>query len=144
MAPLPTCNVQRLPWLLLELIASWASLGGVSVCSVLACEPSFLAVPCVVRVVCGEVEGQLASCGIHCMLPAGERLPSAAVWLAHKPHPDIMQLVWDMVCLAAVHAMERGRRAAWAVAAGGLPALFGSQRPRVAPQAACRCQVVRR
>jgi hypothetical protein len=73
----------------------------------------------VARVVCSEVEGQLAACG---MLPAGQGLPCAAVWLAQKPHPDIMQLVWDMVCLAAVHAMERGRRAAWAVAAGGLPA----------------------
>ena len=31
------------------------------------------------------------------------------------PHPRIHQLVWDLVCLAAVHAMNIARKTAWAV-----------------------------
>ena len=59
-----------------------------------------------------EVEGQLRAFG---MLPQGSALPCAAVWLAVSPHQQLHGLVWDMVCLAAIHALERGRRAAWAV-----------------------------
>ena len=32
-----------------------------------------------------------------------------------KPHPGLLCIVWDMVCLAAVHAMNVGRCTAWAV-----------------------------
>ena len=60
-----------------------------------------------------EVEGQLRAFN---MLPAGERLPCRAVWLACSSHHNVHRLVWDMVCLASIHAFEKGRRAAWAVA----------------------------
>ena len=68
-----------------------------------------------------EVEGQLRAFN---MLPAGESLPCRAMWLACLPHSTVHRLVWDMVCLAAIHAFERGRRAAWAVSDNlGVPAL---------------------
>ena len=31
------------------------------------------------------------------------------------PHPGLLRMVWDMVCLAAVHAINVGRCTAWAV-----------------------------
>jgi len=37
------------------------------------------------------------------------------VWKGVKPHPGLQGMVWDMVCLAAVHAMNVGRQAAWSV-----------------------------
>ena len=68
-----------------------------------------------------EVERQLTAFG---MLPAGDTLPCRAIWLACTPHHTVHQLVWDMVCLAAIHAFERGRRAAWAVQGDlGVPVL---------------------
>jgi hypothetical protein len=68
-----------------------------------------------------EIEGQLRAFN---MLPAGESLPCRAVWLACPPHHEMHRLVWDMVCLAAVHAFDKGRRAAWAVASDlGVPVL---------------------
>jgi len=59
-----------------------------------------------------EVESQLIAFGF---LAAGASLPCSAIWLACKPYAGMHRLVWDMVCLAAIHAFERGRRAAWAV-----------------------------
>jgi hypothetical protein len=42
-------------------------------------------------------------------------LPCSALWLACAPHRDMHRLIWDVVCLAAIHAFEHGRRVAWAV-----------------------------
>ena len=33
------------------------------------------------------------------------------------PHPQLHRMVWDMVCLAGIGAVEFGRKVAWAVAA---------------------------
>jgi hypothetical protein len=59
-----------------------------------------------------EIEGQLVASGL---LQAGGRLACAALWLGVLPHADLLPWVWDMVCVAAIHAMEVGRSAAWAV-----------------------------
>ena len=66
----------------------------------------------VARAVCAEIEGQLASAG---MLAAGRSLVCRNVWLGVKPHASLSRWVWDVVCVAAVHAMDVGRAAAWAV-----------------------------
>lgn len=63
-----------------------------------------------------EVEAQLAAWG---WLAAGARLCCSSLWLGCVPHEGLHRMVWDMVCLAAVHACERGRAVAWAVR--GLP-----------------------
>ena len=69
-----------------------------------------------------EVESQLRAFGL---LAAGVAVPCSALWLACKPHHSLHCLVWDMVSLAAIHAFERGRRAAWAVSDQlGVPALI--------------------
>jgi hypothetical protein len=60
-----------------------------------------------------EVEAQLVG---HGWLQPVVRLPCSSLWLGRPPDPRLLSLVWDFVCLAAVHAMERGRRVAWAVA----------------------------
>ena len=68
-----------------------------------------------------EVERQLRAFNL---LTAGENLPCRALWLACAPHRDVHRLVWDMVCLAAIHACEHGRRVAWAVSCRlGVPVL---------------------
>jgi hypothetical protein len=68
-----------------------------------------------------EVESQLRA---FTLLPAGAVLPCRAIWLACPPHNAVHRLVWDMVCLAAVHAFEKGRKAAWAVSSDlGVPQL---------------------
>ncbi len=62
---------------------------------------------------CGqEVESQLRAKG---MLGVGARLSCSHVCKGVKPHPGLHGMVWDMVCLAAVHAMNVGRQAAWSV-----------------------------
>jgi hypothetical protein len=66
----------------------------------------------VARAVRREIEAQLVASGL---LPAGGRLACAALWLGVLPHADVLPWVWDMVCVAAIHAMEVGRSAAWAV-----------------------------
>lgn len=66
----------------------------------------------VAGVVRQEVERQLVAVGI---LPTPCRLQCSAIWLARLPHPRIHQLVWDLVCLATVHAMNIARKTAWAV-----------------------------
>lgn len=59
-----------------------------------------------------EVTSQLRAC--H-MLAAGDSLPCRSLWLACTPHHNVHRLIWDMVCIAAIHAFEHGRRVAWAV-----------------------------
>jgi hypothetical protein len=59
-----------------------------------------------------EVESQLRAKN---MLGVGARLSCSHVWKGVKPHPGLHSMVWDMVCLAAVHAMNVGRQAAWSV-----------------------------
>jgi hypothetical protein len=60
----------------------------------------------------GEVERQLVACGVF---HTPRRLACADIWLARLPSLSLHRIVWDLVCLAAVHAMDVGRRAAWAV-----------------------------
>jgi hypothetical protein len=59
-----------------------------------------------------EVETQLRLKG---WLAANRRLRCDALWMGVKPHGSLHRLVWDMVCLAVIHAMNAGRRAAWQV-----------------------------
>jgi hypothetical protein len=58
-----------------------------------------------------ELEQQLTAFGVP---PEGGQLSCRHVWLGTLPHPRVHRFVWDLVCLAAVHALETGRRAAWA------------------------------
>jgi hypothetical protein len=60
-----------------------------------------------------EVESQLRA---KHMLAADRRVLCAQLWLGEKPHYGMHRMVWDMVCLAAIHAMNVGRQAAWSVA----------------------------
>jgi len=46
----------------------------------------------------------------------------ASLWLLRPPSPSVRQIVWDVVCLAALGAMEHGRRSAWAPQAAQLAA----------------------
>jgi hypothetical protein len=66
----------------------------------------------VARAVRREVEHQLVA---HGMLPAGSAVSCAALWLGVKPHARLSTWVWDLVCVAALHALDVGRSAAWAV-----------------------------
>jgi hypothetical protein len=59
-----------------------------------------------------EVESQLRAKN---MLGVGARLLCSHVWKGVKPHHGLHGMVWDMVCLAAVHAMNVGRQAAWSL-----------------------------
>jgi hypothetical protein len=61
------------------------------------------------------LESQLIACGV---VPVGFRLSTTDLWLGRKPLDSsrLHRLVWDMVCLAAIHAMDRGRCTAWATA----------------------------
>ena len=52
-----------------------------------------------------------------------------------KPHPRLHFVLWDMVCLAGIGAVNFGRRVAWAVAAEG-PALPLLTVERIAGRAA--------
>ena len=47
-------------------------------------------------------------------------LPRAAVWLARSP-PQVHRGVWDVVCLAAVAAMDHGRKRMFALSSGPPP-----------------------
>ena len=38
----------------------------------------------------------------------------SSLWLLRPPSPGVHQTVWDVACLAALGAMEHGRRCAWA------------------------------
>lgn len=57
-----------------------------------------------------EVEAQLRAFNL---LQAGQSLRCVNVWMGVKPAPQLHGMVWDMVCLAAIHAIDLGRRAAW-------------------------------
>ena len=59
-----------------------------------------------------EVESQLLVAGC---LQSASRLACPDIWLAVRPHQRLHRMVWDLICLAAIHAMEVGRRTAWAV-----------------------------
>lgn len=59
-----------------------------------------------------EMASQLLVFGL---LPARTCVPCSAVWLARPPHRRLHRLVWDMVCLAAIHAFQHSRRTAWAL-----------------------------
>jgi hypothetical protein len=61
-----------------------------------------------------EIEGQLRATQPP-MLAADSSISCAALWMGVAPHPGLIRIVWDMVCLAAVHAMNVGRCTAWAV-----------------------------
>lgn len=63
-----------------------------------------------------EVEQQLTAFG---MAPHGGRLACSDIWLGCLPHVRLHRFVWDLVCMAVVHAMEIGRSAAWAVSMQG-------------------------
>ena len=78
-----------------------------------------------------EIERQLQLSGL---LSTGARLACADLWLGCLPSPHLDCLVWDLVCLAAVHAMDVGRRTAWAVGQR-LPA--ADIVDRIAQRAAC-------
>jgi hypothetical protein len=65
------------------------------------------------------IEGQLRTHRVGQGAPwlaADRALRCAEVWLGVLPHPQLHRMVWDMVCLAAIGAMEFGRKVAWAVA----------------------------
>lgn len=63
-----------------------------------------------------------------------------AFWLCQCPSTAVHAGVWDVVCLAAVHAMEVGRKRAWALhaaaleggAAAGAPPAEAARRAAVA------------
>lgn len=79
----------------------------------------------------GEIERQLVACGL---IHTPRRLACADIWLARLPSPSLHRVVWDLVCLAAIHAMDVGRRAAWAVGQRlSSPVLV----TRIAARAAC-------
>lgn len=48
-------------------------------------------------------------------LPAGTDVQRAHVWLVSTPTPTCLQEAWRVVCLAAVSAMNLGRRVLWAI-----------------------------
>ena len=50
-------------------------------------------------------------------MAADRDLRCAEVWLGVLPHPGLHRMVWDMVCLAGIGAMEFGRKVAWSVVA---------------------------
>ena len=66
----------------------------------------------VARSLRSELQRQLAA---HNLLPGGAELPCAAVWLGQKPNVRLVTWVWDLVCVAALHALDVGRSAAWAI-----------------------------
>lgn len=59
-----------------------------------------------------KIEQQLRAVN---MLPTDQPVSCAAVWLGQPPHPLMHRMIWDMVCLAGIYAMDIGRRTSWAV-----------------------------
>jgi hypothetical protein len=45
--------------------------------------------------------------------PATPTLTRAALWLHKPPMPSIHPAAWSLICVAAIHAMDSGRRALW-------------------------------
>jgi hypothetical protein len=63
-------------------------------------------------------------------LPIGFQLSQHHLWLVEAP-PGIMQVAWDVVAMAAVHAMAAGRKHMW-------PRSFvGAEDPQVCVEAGC-------
>lgn len=63
-----------------------------------------------------EIEGQLRAHRVGGGTPwltADSSLRCASLWLGVLPHPGLHRMVWDMVCLAGIGAMEYGRKVAW-------------------------------
>ena len=60
-----------------------------------------------------ELQQQLRA---HNMSHEAHTLHCANIWLAQSPSLRLHPMIWDMVCLAAIYAMEVGRRTSWAVA----------------------------
>lgn len=58
-----------------------------------------------------EVAAQLVAAGL---MPAPAQLSCTSLWMGVSPLDAVLPWVWDLVCVAAVHAMEVGRAAAWA------------------------------
>ena len=62
-----------------------------------------------------EIEGQLRVHRVGAGQPwlaADRRLRCAALWMGVLPHPQLYRMVWDMVCLAGIGAVEFGRKVA--------------------------------
>ena len=59
-----------------------------------------------------EIQHQLRATN---MLPNDQAISCAAVWLGRTPHSHMHRMVWDLVCLASIYAMDIGRRTSWAV-----------------------------
>ncbi len=92
----------------------------------------------VAEAVRAEIEGQLRAHRVgdgQPWLADARRLRCAALWLGVMPTPWLHRMVWDLVCLAGIGAMEFGRKVAWAVAAEA-PALPLLTVERIAGQAA--------
>jgi hypothetical protein len=75
--------------------------------------------------VAAEVRRQLALA-----LPIGFQLSQHHLWLVEAP-PGLKQVVWDVVALAAVHAMAAGRKHMWS------RSFAGAQDPQACVQAGC-------
>jgi hypothetical protein len=73
------------------------------------------------------VRGELERC---LRLPAP--LARAAVWLCAPPAPWVHPGVWGLVCLATIHAMDRGRATAWALGGAANAVVPALVVPRVA------------
>jgi hypothetical protein len=50
---------------------------------------------------------------VQSQLPAGRQLACSSLWLGVCPDAAVHAGVWDVVCLAAVAAMEHGRKLMW-------------------------------
>jgi hypothetical protein len=61
--------------------------------------------------------------GIRAVLlaTAGVPVQQQHVWLLQPPTPAVQRVVWQVVCLAALEAMEHGRRQLWRLAHGTDP-----------------------
>jgi len=70
-------------------------------------------------------------------LPPGVQLHRMHVWLVIPPCATILMAVWQVVCMAAIAAMERGRRVLWAVHLSHLhaPAAAGQVRQQTLEEA---------
>jgi hypothetical protein len=60
-------------------------------------------------------------------LPPGVGLHCAHLWLCLSPTPRVVQAVWEAVCLAALSAMDQGRRTLWALHFSAAEAVPGEE-----------------
>ena len=70
-------------------------------------------------------------------LPPGVQLHRMHIWLVIPPCAAVLMPVWQVVCMAAIAAMERGRRVLWAVHLSHLhtPAAAGQVRQQTLEEA---------